>query len=244
LDISENKRDVNNNANTAVAFALLPNQDEFFDMMLVQKLVGVTVFVLATSKGLVEVSITDGTDALNSINTVLVNSTSADPLAPSLGPVLRLDFVSQLRGGRLDDANNAAQGNLYALAIDKLGQALNTYRFDVNGTNVNYFIEPYGTGVPLVPTDYFYQIGSIANLAPHEFSGLLDFVNYTRHFGDLATYFVDNMPMVPSTDKFLQTAPIALNADLRYWPHLGTKVLDTASGAVYVPGQFGVRVNE
>jgi hypothetical protein len=242
LDIRTADRPVKKARSNPIAFTLFHDQDEFFDMMLVQKAGGVTVLVIATSKGLVEATITDLTGVANPIKTVLVNSTNAvDPATPSLGPVLRLDFVSALRGGQLDD-NGLAQGNLYALGIDANGLGLNTYRFDANGATVNYFIEPYGG--PATPSDYFYQIGSIANLAPHEFSGLLDFVTYTRHVGDLPTYFVDNMPVLPPTASFLQTAPINLGADLTHGLHLGIKTMDTASGAVYVPGEFGVRVNE
>lgn len=240
LDISIDDQVVSKAGSDAEAFTLVHDQDEFFDMMLVQKTATVAVLVIATSKGLVKITVTNA-GLRTQIRTVLVYSTQADFATQSLGPVLHLDFVSQLRGGQRDDDGNA-QGNLYALAMDVNGQALNTYRFDVNGANVHYFTESYQVGS--TPTDYFYQIGSLAKLAPYEFSGLLDFVTYTRHVGDLATYFVDNMPVVPSTDMFLQTDPIKLNTDLSYWPHMGTKVFDTASGAVYVPGQYGVRVNE
>jgi hypothetical protein len=230
-------------ANDGATHLLDAVQDEFFDMLVLNNTVDTRSVLLATSDGLysnIDAMHDNGDNLSNKF--ALAKNSAGTASFDKMSVVLRLDFVSQLRGGQFD-GNGLAQGNLYALAIDTGFTGLNVYRFNVAGTAVNAFAEPYGG--PANPTDYFYQIGSIANLAPHEFSGLLDFVNYTRYFGDLPTYFVDNMPVLPPTASFLQTTnPINFGADLTHGLHLGTKVMDTASGAVYVPGEFGVRVNE
>ncbi|MCB9493699.1 MAG: hypothetical protein H6679_05495 [Epsilonproteobacteria bacterium] len=232
------------------AFLLIEDVDVFVDIFpLGRPNAGPTKFALATSKGLLKVDVNDGATDSSGVSLKkikLTNEAGMTVAGFSLGPVLKLDFVSFKRGGFVTGDGIFADGNLYAYALGLDGKTLSVYRFNAPGDGtLAHFTENYqslGTA-----TDQFYTIGTFEP-ATKEVSGILDCFSRGRHFGKLPSHTTEYAALSPCESDFAKlddaNSAINLNLLMSHGLHLGQFVLDTASGAVYIPGEFGVRVRE
>ncbi|MBL0338292.1 MAG: hypothetical protein IPP67_03710 [Rhodospirillaceae bacterium] len=169
------------------------------------------------------------------------------------------EFYSSSRGNRLvQDVNQpdqskkvavfTAEGNLYTFALDQNQEFLARYRFNVSAGDITSIAEPY-VDANNTPTDYFFKVGSFDEpISDAEFMGLLDYYARTKHFG--GDNFVNAVPVRPASSSFIKNPithkfeEIDFDLSLSLPLQQARLVQDTASGAVYVPGEFGVRVNE
>jgi hypothetical protein len=237
------------------------NQDLFLDMMLVRDKLSdalaannYTSLLIATSKGLLQ-----SNKFAEDLNTAgkkpyfryAMNMSSSED-SPS-GTVLRLDFVNTKRGGILGGEDPSTgdikvEGNIHALALDKAGENLNVYRFYVGDGEVKAFKENYAAGG--ARTDYFYKVGELdPGLVPYIEPGGIDLVGKASTYGHGNSDFATAVPQVPIPEAFLEAGKpdSAINLghvfvdDIHYD---GVEVRDSASGAIYIPGEFGVLVDE
>jgi hypothetical protein len=130
---------------------------------------------------------------------------------------------------------------------------------DLQGIAEKFQVENAG------PVDYFYRIGSIDEVLQGNviYNMPYDLVGRKSSYGSNASDFVSAISAVPTSTQISDAlkaaaavaAPGGANNDagainitgatFTATPSLdGVQVRDTASGAVYVPGQFGVLVNE
>lgn len=244
--------------------------DEFYDMMLVQDKGGGnnTKLLLATSRGLYyneTVGIADAGTNVAALRWSKPYDKTGTANKFESGAVLKLDFVSSVRGGKLVTSltEHYAEGNLYVTAVDKNDENVCVYRFNVSGGTVKAIKEQYteskteavdlGTVFPerRNNTDYFYKIGSVKDLAGDiSVSDVFDMQPQSAEYGNhgVAGDFLGGVAMTPNPSLFLnagkKNSAIDLGVDLSNGFQLANVVKDTASGALYIPGQFGVRVNE
>ncbi|MFH0898096.1 MAG: hypothetical protein V1855_00795 [bacterium] len=216
---------------------------ELFDLMVVKRNGTTTKLLLATSTGLYTSNEFADTGASSTTWTEIKNISST-----GLGSAYVLDFLSTQTGDRLDVSGNA-DGNVYALA--KKDTDLVVYRFNVQNGNVTLFTEPYqNNSAGTTKTDYFYKIGGITN-GEFVFAGPKDFAPKTKQVLNSLDGFADRVPVVPTPDLFLPDAAgardtfkeINFNASISSNTHLGKLVHDSASGAQYTYGEFGVRTS-
>ncbi len=83
------------------------------------------------------------------------------------------------------------------------------------------------------------------------FQGPLDLVATTEDYGSNNNDFISTIPMIPNPQAFLNAgqakSAIDFNLDVVNFSQLRQCIkqpIDPASGAQYIPGQFGVVVNE
>lgn len=262
IPVGTSVADENNYKGDERAFFFEKDFDQFFDMVLVQDERGganTTTIALATTRGvIVSNAFKDAftAPAAGDNNPFFKLPAKAAGGDLELGPSLKFEFVLSKRGGNPVVNGNVknADGNLYVTALneDEKGSFVAVYRFDVTGGQVKAIVEPYkDNSDPAKVVDYFYKI---ADVPPHYVpflyaSGPRDFVATTEQFGNNNSDFVSSIPQTPDPNLFLKAgqknSAIDLQGTIRSPRELaGTAVRDSASGAVYIPGEFGVLVNE
>lgn len=174
--------------------------------------------LLATTKGLFVITRDAGNN--HCVTQVLVNNLS-------LGPIIQLQYLSREKGSA------STQGNLYLLAANIASSPSQgkVYRFTVNTALRDIFV------APIAPNN-----GLVADLANFRGNFFADgsTILHTRgkHFDDR-----NYMNAQPTTDPALviplttQLALSELNTTI------GAIVRESASGALYAPGDWGVRAN-
>lgn len=174
--------------------------------------------LLATTKGLFVITRDAGNN--HRVTQVLVNNAS-------LGPVIQLQYLSR------DKGSPSALGNLYLLTANIASSPSQgkVYRFNVDATLRDVFV------APIAPNN-----GLVADLGNFRGNFFADgsTILHTRgkHFDDR-----NYMNAQPTTDPALviplttQLALSELNTTI------GAIVRESASGALYAPGDWGVRAN-
>jgi hypothetical protein len=221
---------------------------QFYDLFVLKRTSDKTNLLIAASNGMFVIN--NFSDSSSSVSTGVQQVQVQDATDKSLGQILRFDFA-----GWYDTQDNGANGNLsvLALAIDDTAgnkESLCIYRFDIqNGsigttnTEDSKYIDASlikGPG----DSEYFYKIGDINTVLG--LGGPIDFYGLSGSYGD---YFPGvNVTNITSFDKKdLSTNDdnqINLESKLDKPFSFVTTISDPASGALYVPGKFGVRVCE
>ncbi|MBS1987957.1 hypothetical protein JST56_03100 [Candidatus Dependentiae bacterium] len=243
------------------------------NLLVVDKTTNARRFLLATSKGLwlSNNALTDNGDVMlesstgsalenlawtNKIGNAAGTGSSLDIPFP-LGQVTDVQLIAARRGSHFN--GDILDTNLQVRAADEANKNLSVYRFNVQKQDdpqkqgsskvfVKAFKEPYFTDTVLdynkvvqetKRTKEFYKIGTLdAGVA----TGLDDPLNVPSGFN------VQAIPLRPNPSYFLQAnqdkSAIDLNQKIRFNDRFAKFVRDTTSGAVYVPGLFGVAVNE
>jgi hypothetical protein len=245
--------------------AAVQSTGEFFDMVQIQldytsaprstppdSLRVNSKFVLATDRGL---AVLDSSKIGNLDYTYIKYITTGTTVAPfTSGPAVKLDFVSAKKGGKFDNATintvsegpAFANGNLYVTAFDAQMKGLYCYRFNVQVNsnsnansgviNITLFSEPYvesGT-----TPNYFYKVVDLSKMEKPIY------INRNADLNMQSNQFSGSIAISPDPDKFLTTAPIDLGYPANRIPSFGSVIHDTASGALYAPGDFGLVVCE
>lgn len=226
--------------------------------------------LLASSKGLfVNLAGNGIPDGYDGVTGTKIDTISWAPVlvgTASLGPVLLLELVSGQPGDKMvkygtpGAGQYAPLGNVYATAYNNQGgtadpQFLAVYRFFVGDGKVTSVIENFqevtATGAPKTP--YFYKIGTLSDIdkgnADDEYLGARDFSLRTKLVAGSKTDFGNDVPMLLTSQNFVRDSlgsleAIDLNRDVILPLYLGSIVKDSASGAQYIAGEFGIRVNE
>ncbi len=202
--------------------------DRFFDLLVIDGTNNAKKLAIATTQGVwVSTEIKDN----------FVPITRTQKLD---GPSLSFDFLSVQRGGGTTDnnGNNMVNGNLYVTAIDPTFSNLAVYRFDVNNGSLTLFNEPYDT-------KYFYTLATLGNTFKGIQFGVLDHVGRNGQLSQSIGVIPDPIKFLPKTLSILPYyAAIDLGMDPQAALHLFSIIQDTASGALYIPGEFNVFVNE
>lgn len=146
----------------------------------------------------------------------------------SIGPVQSFNFVSNLRGGVVDE------GNLYVLLAD-IGLDLATvYRFQITGNDIKRIKEDDDRR-------YFYQIGEFRSNFIQD--GVFGFHLLPKHFGMMGFLKKINIGSNISTFRTSERR-VGLNVDDDLAYNVGLMVKNSATGAWVVPGDWGIRVQE
>lgn len=222
------------------------NADEFFDVMVLDNtLPGAKKVLLATSEGLIVNTADFTAGGAADQKWQRVKEANGKAAFNSAGPVLRLDFVNAKRGGQFD-VTNQADGNVYATALDKKHKKLVVYRFDVAKSVVTAIDQTNSK-----KSVSFYSVGKLSEAVQQnlQFSGPLDFVGQSATYGSDDSSFVDAVPVEPESGvvaaAFAAKQQINLKVPItNSLPIDGVQVRDSASGALYIAGEFGVLVNE
>lgn len=242
-------------------------------LLVVDKTSNARRFLLATSKGLwlSNNALTDSGDVMleSATGSALENLAWTNKIGNAagtgsprdipflLGQVTDMQLIAARRGGGFN--GDVLDANLQVRAADQANKNLSVYRFNVQKQDdpqkagsskvfVKAFKEPYFTDTVLDynkvvqetnRTQEFYKIGTLdAGVA----SVLDDPLSVPSSFN------VQAIPVRPNPAFFLQAnqdkSAINLNQKIRFNDRFAKFVRDTASGAVYVPGLFGVAVNE
>ena len=232
--------------------------EEIVDFMVIDRTSDGRRFLLATSVGLWESTETllengtvNGMSPLESLawaNTVNNNFDAPFPL----GHVGWMEFIPAQRSGVFN--GDKADGNLLVMATDAENKKFSMYRFNIQEATeglvpVRAFTEPYFKGnafdtvnkqfIEANRTPEFFTVGTLdAGFAPN-----LDELSLVPNHFD-----TQSVPMVPLSSYFEKAfekdSAIILGKQLPINISRFQLVRDAASGAVYVPGTFGVRVNE
>jgi len=239
---------------------MVPLVDEYYDLMLIKRdntggttnlSKNKTIVLIGTSQGLFvndEDMLTDAyTDA--DVGAIVWSRVNTD-LDNNLGPALFFDFISSQRGNRLTPEGVAVQhadGNLNVYAFDTARTGFKIYRFDIQNGSVISFPEPYKSGSTTV--DHFVQIGTTNNpVSTLDLNGPLDIYAQERDISLSEVSFPSTVAELPDPNLFVNAgnddSEINLGLEITTPPALAKFVVDPASGATYVPGEFGVRVNE
>lgn len=192
------------------------------DFIILDGQAGMNTFkaLLATTKGLFMVT-HDGTK-------YVPQDVKVD--GKTLGPVIQMQYLSATKG------TLSAFGNLYVLAADITKNPAETkiYRFAVNTAG--------GFGVLPIPSNNVTPAGLFVDLGEFRSNFFADgsTILHTRgrHFGD--TNYLAAVPTTnfkSSTQLTPQLALTTINTNI------GAVVRDSASGALYAPGDWGVRAN-
>jgi hypothetical protein len=246
-------------ATDKLAFTLQKGTDELYDMVLLQDYTNpddvaneTTTLLLATSQGLmVSNPFKDGfTQLADEDHPTDLFFKQVDP---RIGAVFKLEIKNQMRGDGLSATQPnrySLEANIYATALAADGRSLNVYRYNVSNGVVTTITEPYKDAQGN-PVDYFYNIGSIDSVLQGNvtYNMPYDLVGRKSSYGSSSTDFVTAISAIPTSVQISNalTAGSEISADRLFTvqPSLdGVQIRDTASGAVYVPGQFGVLVNE
>lgn len=243
------------------------------DVLILDKTTNARRFLLATSNGvwINNNPLTDNGDVVilmqslppleslawtNKISNVAGTGSVDDQPFP-LGQVVNLQLIPARRGGGFN--GDTLDANLYVRAADQTNKTLAVYRFNIQnqddpqnaGTKkvfVKAFKEPYFRDTVLDEnkivqeanrTKEFYKIGT---MDPQVALVLDDPLEVPLGFSAQA------VPLVPNPAFFVQAnqdnSAIDFKQKIRINDRFPKFVHDTASGAVYVPGLFGVAVNE
>jgi hypothetical protein len=149
----------------------------------------------------------------------------------SLGPVIQMQYISS------SNATFAAFGNLYVLAADTAKSLARTkiYRFAVDPTTPVLSVLP-------IPSNNVTPAGLVVDLGEFRSNFFADgsTILHTRgrHFGD--TNYLAAIPTMDFKSSKPLTPQLALTA---INTNIGAVVRDSASGALYAPGDWGVRAN-
>lgn len=148
----------------------------------------------------------------------------------SLGPVIQMQYLSSTKG------TPSAFGNLYVLAADITKNPAETkiYRFAVN-TMGGFVVIP-------IPSNNVTPAGLVVDLGQFRSNFFADgsTILHSRglHFGD-----TNYLAAVPTTDFKLSTPLTSKLALTTINTNIGAVVRESASGALYAPGDWGVRAN-
>lgn len=256
----------------AHAANILGEDEEFFDMVILDRDLSTdaapadgnkTKLALATSKGIFR-SIDGG--GKNLVDNFSVNDAPNLHWKPvkhaegaALGNTLLFESTSKMPGDQLYKYNNtnagkwSAEGNLHATAFDENNQFLGVYRFAMHKGDLKPIKEKY-VDDDNKTVGYFYKVGLLTQerdkgLDRAEFLGARDFVLRAKHVARSTRGFAERVAMLPAPSKFLPNSAgmydqIDLGFDVVLPMYMGKTVHDSASGARYVAGEFGVRVNE
>lgn len=197
-------------------------------------------FLFGTTKGLYTTTISNAATITASTEIKALNNTK-------LGPALKFDFIGNAATTPIPTtavpapAPSTADGNLSVVALDEKETNLCVYRFDVQGETISAITHLFKDAAALTP--YFYKIGGIGPKTL-ETAGPIDLYNLTNHFGN---QMVTNIGSMPDPSNFLKTDAIDLKLQgvtALKSARVGSVIRDSGSGALYIPGEFGIRVNE
>lgn len=222
--------------------------DRFFDLMVINQTDNAKVLAIATTQGVWVSSTITNNFSLNNLTWNRNIGQTGDKFT-YLGPALKFDFVSVNRGWKTTNStsgqttNKYLDGNLYVTAIDYRFGSLIVCRFDVQNGTLRVFNEPYNDQG--IYTPYFYELATLGDIFKGIQFGQLDHVG---RYGQLS----DSIGVIPDPINFLPTAlnnlpyyaAINLGMDPQTALHLFQILRETASGALYIPGEFNVFVNE
>lgn len=218
--------------------------DEFFDLVLIDNTDNAKKLAIATTQGVwISNAIENEFEISNIKWNKNISRTGEQDIF--LGPSLKFDFLPVKRGGTTTDVagNNTINGNLYVTAIDYKFKDLVVCRFNVQDGIVKMFDEPYNDlGIN---TPYFYRLANLGDIFRGIHIGVLDHVGSNEQLSE-------SIGVIPNPNDFLPTtlngspyyAAIDLGMDAQAALHLFSIIRDTASGALYIPGEFNVFVNE
>lgn len=230
-----------------VTGAIQPFVDaEFVDMMVLNKTQDRRELLLMTTKGLwvTSVHLSDngtagGVEPIQGLKWFQVLQ----------GNVVGSEFFGENRGSVFGSVNkaksaNLVHGNLYVTVIDDQDQVyVHRFRlFDDNGADIQPIQEPYFLGKmsSTTRTPYFYRVGAIRSSRAAS--------RFRPNIKEFTTCAVSGVPVTPDPAYFLQANKDNSAIDLGLQLTRNTCYLpvtrDTASGAQYLAGAFGVRVNE
>ncbi len=216
---------------------------EFTDLMVVNKTDNNRELLLMTNKGLwMNTNELQDNGTANG-KTALAGLIWQQKLA---GEIVEAHFLGEKRGGVFGSVNteklqNFAYGNLYLTTIQNQA-TIDVYRFQLNQVEFRSQVvsikEPYQDAGGMA-TPYFYRLGRLSqNSRPSFHPNINEFLGCS----------FNGVPVIPNPRYFLNANKANSNIDLGLQLTRNTCVLsvthDTASGALYVPGAFGVRVNE
>jgi hypothetical protein len=149
----------------------------------------------------------------------------------SLGPVIQMQYLSSTKGAP------SAFGNLYVFAADITKNPAETkiYRFSVDPTTPVLSVLP-------IPSNNVTPVGLVVDLGEFRSNFFADgsTILHSRgmHFGD-----TNYLAAVPTTDFKSSTQLTPQLALTTINTNIGAVVRDSASGALYAPGDWGVRAN-
>ena len=230
-----------NDSNTQVMNKYI---DEFFDLVLIDNTDNAKKLAIATTQGVWASNTIEDEFAVSDIKWNK-NITRTGEEEIYLGPSLKFDFLPVKRGGTTTDANgiNTIDGNLYVTAIDYKFAELIVCRFNVQNGAVTMFDEPYisyGTSVP-----YFYKLANLGRIFMGTQFGPLDHVGREGQLSESIGVTPDPSNFLPTTeDGITYYKAIDLDMDPQAALHIFSIIQNTASGALYIPGEFNVFVNE
>lgn|GEM_PF-1514939 len=200
----------------------IPNTAAFLDFIILAGQPGMNTFraLLSTTVGLFAIT----------HNGVRYVAQEVQVGGKSLGQVIHMQYFSSTQG------TLSLIGNLYILAADiaKVPAETKIYRFAVNA-NAGLTVLP-------IPTNNVIPVGLVVDLSEFRSNIFADgsTILHTRgrHFGDM-----NYLAAIPTTDL---KSPTQLTSNLGLTTNntnIGVVVRDSASGALYAPGDWGVRAN-
>lgn len=184
------------------------------------------LIILATTKGLF---VRKGSEADNKWTEI--------PVGGKKGlPIIQLKYLSNRRGF------DGPFGNLYVLTADRavVPSVGSVYRYavDILESNTEDTVKP----VPLTADD---EVGLLVDFKEFRGSIYADgsvILNARgKHFGDVD--FLNNTPMSGDRSKIKKITPL-LGVDTATNYNIGVPTINSASGALLVPGDWGIRLNQ
>lgn len=227
--------------------------DEFFDLLLLDKTAAPAAdagagpagaakkIALATTRGLF----------VNEANMRGEGVAAADgkkwqAVSDEFSTVLKMDFVNSVRGGRFGPGNNK-DGNLYVTALDANKENVCVYRLDVQGGAAPKLVD----NTAATGSTYLYKLGTIDEALRGDltFDMPADLVG-TNDMYKPGGELLESVQLEPTAAQY--AAAIAAKTPVDFGnvfytnplPISGVPVQDSASGAVYIPGEFGLLVRE
>ncbi len=233
-----------NDSNTQVMNKYI---DELFDIVLVDNTDNAKKLAIATTQGVWVSNTIEDEFAVDDIKwNKNISRTGREEIY--LGPSLKFDFLPVKRGGTTTDSNgiNTIDGNLYVTAIDYKFAELVVCRFNVQNGAVTMFDEPYiAGGVYGYSVPYFYRLADLGEIFRGTQFGPLDHVGRKGQLSESIGVTPDPSSFLPTTeDDLTYYKAIDLDMDPQAALHLFSIIQNTASGALYIPGEFNVFVNE
>ncbi len=229
--------------------------DEFFDLLLLDKTAlgaadadagpagAAKKIALATTRGLFvnEADMRgEGVAAANGKQWKLVTD--------AFSTVLKMDFVSSVRGGRFA-AGGVKDGNLYVTALDANKESVCVYRLDVQGGAAPKLVD----NTAATGSSYLYKLGTIdeALRGDLSFDMPADLVGRNDIYNP-GGQLLESVQLEPTSAQYAEAIDKkgAQPVDFKNvfytnpLPISGVPVQDSASGAVYIPGEFGLLVRE
>lgn len=194
------------------------------DMMIFYRAAGDTRLLVGTTQGLFYSDAINDTDENKTPVWTQITLNSGSALSK---PVSHLSFIDTQKGGY------TTNGNLYALATDFSLNLASIYRFTVQDGVVKAIKESSGT-------DYFYSVGEYRNSFFTD--GALGYTALSKHLGN--TNFLKQINMVSGQQSVRYSDKnIDLDLDSDAF-NIGGLFMNSSSGGLVTPGDWGIRVNE